>query len=344
MTSSKKKIILLLTCVGGDLSPELIIQIKKSKIYDYTIVGVDENDNAVGKFFCDKFYRVPSGSEKIKFVNCIVSIIEKESVDFVIPSADEEAIAVSQYRRKIEKKGCKVITDDYKIIQILNNKLRTYKYLEEKKINKFFWKSIRDYNEMISFLKNQKFLKEFVLKTSNDRGSRNIFYIKNFRFYDFKKDEISKIEFKKKLISLKKFSPFLIMENLIPPVYDIDVLTWKGKLLKIVQRKRLNSDDPNMGHKLVHDEKIFNFCKNIVETLKLTWLYDCDLMFNKKGYPCLLEINPRKSGSLIISLLAKVSLVDDVISLALKKKPSQGSGYKEQVFIPYKTMLKIKKC
>ena len=52
--SHKLNVNLLVTCVGGDLGPELLLQIKQSKNYNYKIIGVDSNIDVNAKYFCDK--------------------------------------------------------------------------------------------------------------------------------------------------------------------------------------------------------------------------------------------------------------------------------------------------
>lgn len=338
----KKNIKLLVTCVGGDLSPELLKQIKKSKVYNYTIIGVDTNNKIVGKYFCDKFYQITSGENHSKFIDDIVKIIDEEKVDFVLPSSDEEAVALSLNKRSIEKKGCVVFTDYFNKIDILNDKLKTYTHLKKKKLDNFFWKSVKNYDEILKTIKKKKNIESFVLKTSNDRGSRNIFYINNYKFFDFEKNRITKTVFKKCIKNINNSVPFILMETFKPPVFDIDILTWKGKLLKIVQRKRINSDNPNLGHEIVSDKKILKLCSQLTNEFDLTWIYDCDVMFNKFDEPCLLEINPRKSGSLTISLMAKINLIDDLVSLVLKKKTIRSKTIKKGIFVPYKSMIHIK--
>ena len=54
---------ILITCVGGDLMPYLIQYLKRIKPLRIRIIGTDIDINAVGKYFCDKFYKVPKGSD-----------------------------------------------------------------------------------------------------------------------------------------------------------------------------------------------------------------------------------------------------------------------------------------
>ena len=64
----KKKINLLITCVGGGLMPELLIHLKKSPKYDFKIIGTDKNYQTNSKHFCDKFYQTPDGSDEKKWI------------------------------------------------------------------------------------------------------------------------------------------------------------------------------------------------------------------------------------------------------------------------------------
>ena len=340
--SHKLNVNLLVTCVGGDLGPELLLQIKQSKNYNYKIIGVDSNIDVNAKYFCDKFYLVPPGKKKKLFIEKIIQIIKLEKINYIIPSADEEAIALSFYKKEVEEIGCKVISDDFDTIKLVSNKLKTYNFLNKYGINKCFFKPVKNYKEVLFHLKENKYNKSWVLKPSNQRGSRNIFYINKKKIHSHGMDGISEADLKNTFKKLKKSTPFILMEKLNKPVFDVDILSWKGKLLKTVQRKRIFSDDPNKGHELVNQKKIYDFCKNIVKIFNLSWLYDFDIMFNKLNEPCLLEINPRKSGSLIISLMAKIHLIDDVINLSQGRPPTKIKIFEKKIFIPFKSMYKVK--
>ena len=75
-------------------------------------------------------------------------------------------------------------------------------------------------------------------------------------------------------------------------------------------------------------DELYSIANKLVQVLKLSWLYDCDFMLNKAGQPKLLEINPRPSGSLAVSLAAGVNFIEDII--AIEKKDSI-----KDISIPY---------
>jgi predicted ATP-grasp superfamily ATP-dependent carboligase len=131
------------------------------------------------------------------------------------------------------------------------------------------------------------------------------------------------------------------MEELDGPVHDLDMLAWEGRPLAVVPRKRLDSDNPNSGHLILDSTEFIDMGKDIIKRLQLSWLYDCDFMFDKKGKPKIIEINPRQSGSVSISIAAGLPLFEYVISLAKKVPVVPASVIATQVIVPLKTLVRV---
>ncbi len=340
--SSRKKINLLITCVGGELIPQLLILMRKSKVFHINIIGVDIREDAVGKHFCDYFYKVPVGTKEKQYIAIISELIRKHKIEIIIPASDEESVTLSKNKKKIRELNSTVVIDDYEKIKILNNKLETYKFLKKKGFAPPFYEEVSSHDQLDHMINkcNEKY-ENLVLKSTNQRGSRSVYFIdKEKRISDFFNNKVTLKELIEDFKKNEKLFPLMIMEKYFKPVYDIDILTWKGELLKTVQRKRIHSDFPNMGHKVVKIDEINEYCENLVSHLDISWLYDCDIMFSENKKPCLLEINPRQSGSLAISIMSGVNFIDDIINLSLGKKVSKAKKFKESTFVPYK-MLKI---
>ena len=51
------------------------------------------------------------------------------------------------------------------------------------------------------------------------------------------------------------------MQELSEPVVDVDLLSWKGKPLSVIPRKRIHPLLPNMGHKILNNEKLIDLGK-----------------------------------------------------------------------------------
>ncbi len=126
----KKKINLLITCVGGGLMPELLIHLKKSPKYDFKIIGTDKNYQTNSKHFCDKFYQTPDGSDEKKFIDKIKNIISPKikikKKYFSKSRSGDHAWYITDYS-KFKKKYPNWI-QKYSIKKILNELINLYNY------------------------------------------------------------------------------------------------------------------------------------------------------------------------------------------------------------------------
>ena len=330
----------MLTCVGGELMPQTIKYLKNVKGTKLSIIGTDIYKDAIGKYFCDKFYIVPRGNSKNYIEKC-KQIVKKEKINLIIPTSDEEALALSRNKNYFEKIKVTVACIDFKTLKTLNNKSRTYSKLNEFGIATAEWELIKNENFLKKRLK--LYIKKHggaVIKPCSDRGSRNIFIISNYKkeiVYNKNIHFFKSInEFLPILKTKNLYKNYIIMQELQDPVIDIDLLSWKGKPIAIIPRKRIHPLNPNMGHETINNKKLIKLGQDIIKNFNLSWLYDCDVMFDNKKNPIVIEINPRQSGSIAISQEAGFKVFEKLIKLYLKKKINYDSKFHEKKIIPYK--------
>ena len=72
------------------------------------------------------------------------------------------------------------------------------------------------------------------------------------------------------------------MERLQGVPLDVDVLSWNGNLIKCVVRKRIGYQGINGNIIMKHNPKFINYIKKIVKCFNLSWIYDFDIMLDKK--------------------------------------------------------------
>ena len=312
----------LITCVGGELAPELISQFKNSKKHTIKIIGVDENENAIGRYFCDLFFTVPNGNDK-NYNNAIQSIVNLNDVDLVIPTSDEEAVSLSNSRDFFEKRKCTLAAVNKNTLSILADKKKTYEFLKNHGIHTPKTLIVDNYQELQRVTQMMYGeLGEFVVKPINGRGGRGVFVVskkyKEIKEFTDRREVHSDFDSFNNILrhKLKNNYPFIVMERLLEPVIDIDLLGWNGEAIRVVPRRRVNSAVPNDGHVFLNDKALFDLGEKLISIFKLSWLYDCDVMFDSEGKPCVLELNPRLSGSVSVSVAAGIPLLDDIIYLA----------------------------
>jgi len=249
---------ILITSVGGGLACHLYGAIKGGIHKNLKIIGVNNKDNIQARNFFDKFFVVPNPNKK-KYIKTIVNIVKKNKINLLIPGSDEEALILSKNSNKFIRLNCTLACISYELLKVFNDKIKTYKALESKGLpvaNYFEALNLNDLKSKITFFKK----KDFVIKPALSRGGRDILVIKNKIKKIEKKNFGREIHMPKKVFISKflntksiKF-PAVIMDRLNYPVYDIDMLSFKGKPINVVPRKRLNPNEPNEGHKILNQK------------------------------------------------------------------------------------------
>ena len=315
----------LLTCVGGQYGPELICQLK-SRFNDVRVVGVDASPVAVGRSFCDQYYEVPVGANYAYFPT-LLEIIKTEKINLVIPTSDEEALVLSEKKRYLEALEVSVACIKPDLLKILSNKLETYKILRERGLQ--VPDTIELENEYDLRCRLEDCLKsdrDVVLKPPAERGGRGVVVIRQdleqlLTFGDRREVHcgltwILADQNRSVWSELFPKFPLMMMDRLVEPVYDLDLLAWRGEPIYVVPRKRVDSAVPNAGHEIVFDQNLIELGKTLIRQFELSWLYDCDVMFDRDGVPMVVEINPRQSGSVAVTEAAGLPIFSDVITLA----------------------------
>jgi carbamoylphosphate synthase large subunit len=312
----------LLTCVGGEYAPYLIRYIKNISLYDVTVVGVDQNPDAVGRPFCDHFSRVCAGEDS-SYPEEIERLVSSFDVDLIIPTSDEESLSLARSRNIIEKNGAKVACADSTVLEIISDKTATYRVLESNGFHLPFWTEVTTTNELITATENLYREKgAAVVKPTKGRGGRGVNVISTQatgkRQILFERElHLSLDHFLKNIKEVPRNDfPLLVMEKLQEPVFDIDLLAWRGETKRILTRRRVVSTSPNSGHLIVGPQVLTELGKQLASLFNLSWLYDIDVMYSNEGKACVLEINPRQSGSVAVSVAAGVPFIDDLIALA----------------------------
>jgi len=326
----------MFTCSGGGLSAELRKRVLGNSRYNIKIIAVDSNDTESAKVFCNHFSIVPKGNEKT-YVRIIADLVLKYKVNMVIPCSDEEALSLAKNREEIENLNCILACTNYKTLKIIANKIDTYKFLEKHNISTPKFYNVNSIDNLIS--KVNYFLNvnnEVVVKPAVGRGGRNVNIISNHKDtkYIYKKDFLDNY-----INHYKKLFPVIVMEKLVEPIYDVDILSSKGNLLRSVVRRRINPNMPNEGHIIENIKSLHSLAKQLSYIFELSWLYDCDVMLNEKGYPMVLEINPRPSGSLAVSVASGINFIEDMIAISKNEKLSKINIPDKKIIIPYTSLV-----
>ena len=125
---------ILLTCIGGTMSADLIYGLKNDPILDMKIVGVDANQDPASKYLVDIFYKVPFGTDE-GYGDTILQIVKTEKVQVIIPGSDQEAFILSALRYQLDQLAVNITTSPTPVLDLIRNKLITYRELESSGIS-----------------------------------------------------------------------------------------------------------------------------------------------------------------------------------------------------------------
>jgi len=321
----------------------MITTLQSGSRYDVKVIGVDSNVDAIGRHFADEFVRVPYGSAP-DYIDVLADTVAKHGVDLVLPTSDEEALAVSRSKNVFSDLGCAIACADIETLELLSNKARCYAFLSSQGIQVPIWKqanTLPELKEAVGEFEERGI--DFVIKPVSARGGRGIRVISSSLsgaepVQVGREVHMDASTFRKQYMGeFVNMMPAMVMERLVEPVHDIDMLAWNGTPLRVIPRRRVDSARPNEGHVLVDNPDLIALGESLIKALNLSWLYDCDLMMNALGEPGVLEINPRPSGSIAATITAGVPLLNDVIALAKGETVEDIQPPFGKIVVPYKT-------
>jgi len=314
------KIRLLVTCVGGSTVPTLLSCLLKSSIFSYYLVGVDSNSSGNSKELLDSYYQVPNGSDN-RYLEKILEIVKKEKIEFILPGSDEEAICLSKNKTIFNDMGVKPIVSNIEVIELITNKYNTYIALAKKGIRVPEYRIVKSVEELRSVIYEYGYPGITVIsKPVNGRGGRGLYVFEGddnppmWLGNGQREKRIKKQDLTEGLLKQVVQGDCLVMPSLTTPSYDADVVAASGVVKLAVVRERVNpAGIPFQGNKIHSDILITRYCQDIATALGLDSIHDIDLMTDQNGEPCIIEVNPRPSGSIAATLTAGIPFIDIAI-------------------------------
>lgn len=332
----------MVTAGGGSNVPLAIQLLKSSKRHEIRVIAVDMTAKGAAGHFADAFIKVPHGSDP-GYVAAVHSIAADHGVDLILPWSDEEALALANARRSFDDRGIVLACAPVELLRDMSDKAKAYARLALLGLPVARWSRADDKAAIARAVREiAARTGEAVVKPAISRGGRDIFVIRsdvrgahpvNFG----RETHLDLATFlDSHLDAAAARAPVVVMERLFEPVFDIDVLAWQGEAKRVVPRRRHNPGGvPFEGNDVVSDPQLIELGRRTAAAIGLNWLYDFDVMTDAGGHPVLIELNPRPSGSMPVSIVAGVPLLDDLISLAKGESLPDIPAPLEQSVMPY---------
>lgn len=301
MNNTNEVINVLISAVGCTTSISVIKALKLSKNCSYTIVGTDVLDKkeVAGSIFCNKYYVVPPIDNK-DYISKLLTVCKDEKINVLIPILDHDVETISKNKREFEDCGIKVCTSDYETVLNCNDKYRTYDFLKSKNI-KVPRVLLKD--EILTRKSDLSY--PLFVKPKNGISSIDCYKVNN-------ESELTAF--------LYKIKNPIIQEYIEGQHCVIDVVNdLNGKNLLAIPRLEFGSK-AGVGVKaeIVNDKSLIKYGKMISEVLNIKGVANIEV-FKKNNEIKFIEINPRFSAGVILSVISGVNVPEIVINLFMNK-------------------------
>lgn len=276
-----KKIRIIVTSAGAGPAIAVIKALKTQKTIPLEIIAMDMDITAAGLYLADDFILAPPINDS-NFLNFMIQSCKDKQIDFIIPIFDLETPFFAQNKQILKSEvGVEVLTNDYNVVCLCNNKQQTHDYCLANNIvvpKIFTDNEVRSMN--ISF--------PVLLKPNYGVGSKDIRIINN-------KKELDAI------LPLK--NGFFIQEYIEGTEYTIDTLSdFNGRCLSALPRERtVVKAGQTVKGRTVNDLKLVRYGKQIAEKFQIKGVgcSQCKVK-NEKIY--FIEMNPRYGTGVSLSI------------------------------------------
>lgn len=313
------KITAIITSCGGEIIPGIIDCLRQEESYEFEIIGVDMDDDAIGQKFTDGFYTVPGGLED-EYVPRMLEITEEESVDVIVPLSDQETRSLSKHKDEFRDKETRVLTPDEKSVEIASDKGSMLEYLDKHDVavpEYHLPSSFEELDEAVSDLGYPE--KKVVLKPRRQRAARGFWLLSEERntqdlVMNSKCLQTLPYDALRDLLKGKnEFPDIVAMQYLGGQDFNVDCLSVDGSAVYQIPIRRVKPDaGPVQIGETTHDSQVQNMAKDICDTFEFEYNTNVELAYptNQRIHePLVYEINPRVSGPIATHNAAGINLL-----------------------------------
>jgi len=297
-------------------------------------IGTDLKEEVIGKYLCDKFYKVICPKEE-NYIDVMLNICEKEKIDVLLPQTTAELFKLSKHKNDFENVGTKITISDYEAIRVSNNKFELTNIFKKLKLPYPEFHLVRKFDDLIEKAKKLGFPEKPVVikppESSGMRGLRVLYEGIDLKrsFYEDKPVSVS-IEGKvpnslfitsQALHSIigDEFPELMVSEFLPGAEYSVDCFrSVDGNKIIIIPRKRdLIRTGITFYGTTEENKEIIEYSRRIAEEIDLTYMFGFQYKLDSEGTPKILESNPRIQGTMVLATFSGANIIYASIKHAL---------------------------
>lgn len=291
--------LLILTC-GTNACFHVSKRLKECFSARIRIVGADINKEWMipTKPYLDSFYQCPYTSDS-SYYQFILSICEKENVDFILPSFDADQNLFYDGNPDLEKLGIRSFGISTELIDIYRTKENTNRFLENKGL------PIPIMYQKSDIVKEQNYF----CKPRTGVGSVGARMMKGTDILNSNETEL------------------IIEEICTGPEVTLECFNYEGKVYSVARERLDTKSGVCTKARVYQDDSLEAVAQKFSEIIKLPHIFNLQFMTNSKGEKVITDVNLRTAGGMSLSYaagwdeveaLGKIMLGEEGVELTVK--------------------------
>jgi carbamoyl-phosphate synthase large subunit len=307
-----KNIRIMFTCIGRRVSLLRSFQKAGKQLkLNPIMVGTDTTELSPALQLCDKKYIVKPVTHR-DYLKQLLDIVRKEKVNLLIPTVDLDLKLLANNKSRFEKLGCRVLISKPSIIDICQDKRKTYQFLHENDFDTPTTSTLQ------GSLRKRNLRYPCFLKPWDGYASRGNAIVNN-------KEELRVIG--------RKIPNCIVQTYVVGDEFTCDVFVdFDMKVQCVVPRKRIEVRSGEVSKaQIVKDSAIMQQAAEVVETLGAgPGVITLQLIKNADEEVDFIEINPRFGGGVPLSIKAGANFPKWILQGLIKKQARiKHDGFKD---------------
>jgi carbamoyl-phosphate synthase large subunit len=258
---------------------------------------------------CDEGFVVPSIDDE-GYLDVLRRVCDDFDVDLLVPANDRELHLLAGARSSFHDIGTHVLVSSPKVIQIANDKLRTYEFLSDNDIPTPYTTDSRTKLEEV--VESGRLSYPVIVKPRFGSGSNDIYVAESRSELD---------------VFWRRIDQPIVQERLIGQEFGVDVFNGSdGTPRSIVPRKKIETRAGETDKAVsVDDQALLDLGSEVGAALGHYGPVDVDCFGTGHG-PFVLELNARFGGGYPLTHLAGGGFVEAALTLVDGKDPTDRVG------------------
>lgn len=313
----------LFTCIGRRVSLlESFRKAARQLRIDASFLGTDTNELSPALQLCDERFHVKPTTDP-GYIRQILSIVEADRVRLLVPTVDLDLKILARNKAKFAALGCRVLVSDPEVIDICQDKRKTYKFLLKNDFDTPATMNMRTAlnNSQSSIVNSQSQIRfPLFLKPWDGSAGRANVVVKN----------------RKELAFFAGRIPNAICQEFVRGTeYTCDVyVDFDMKVRCVVPRKRIEVRAGEMSKgQVVKNTRIMSEAATLVERLGAgPGVITLQLFLTNDDKVKFIEINPRFGGGAPLSIKAGANFPKWILQELTGGKPRiRPEGFKDKL-------------